>query len=305
MKTAAHFRRVEDQMAKDRAHADFALKTATTRFSASMNAFKALNTKRFAKTVKSINAARAEAKARVKKAKGEFNMKIRLLRATVKQQKARTLARINTLSGVVAKHKLDQARVNANVAAETKRMIKIGQQRYDEHLKKDKELKALVKSNQAANAKRLGAMSKAYMAQLDSVENTMKKNRAHATRRLAQETSKLYAAISKSEKAQMKVNGNLAVPVWTLPRASAKPRTTSPPGPPSCTPSSFTTTGSSRRSWTSSPALSVLTPSRTSVAVKPLPPSRRPIRKCSLLLCKLPSARVRSACRLPRTSWSR
>merc|ERR1719478_1114994 len=47
MKTAAHFRRVEDQMAKDRAHA----------------------------------------KARVKKAKGEFNMKIRLLRATVKQQK--------------------------------------------------------------------------------------------------------------------------------------------------------------------------------------------------------------------------
>merc|ERR1712072_527826 len=31
-----------------------------------------------------------------------------------------------------------------------------------------------------------------------------------ATRRLAQETSKLYAAISKSEKAQMKVNGNLA-----------------------------------------------------------------------------------------------
>merc|ERR1719310_872213 len=142
MKTAAHFRRVEDQMAKDRAHADFALKSATTRFSASLNAAKALNTKRFAKTVRKINAARAEAKARVAKAK--------------------TLARINTLSGVVAKHKLDQARVNANVNAEIKRMIKIGQERYDEHLKKDKELKALVNSNRAANAKRLTAMAKAY-----------------------------------------------------------------------------------------------------------------------------------------------
>merc|ERR1712164_178795 len=210
MKTAAHFRRVEDQMAKDRAHADFALKTATTRFSASLNAAKALNTKRFAKTVRKINAARAEAKARVAKAKGEFNLKLRLLEATVKNQKAKTLARINTLSGVVAKHKLDQARVNANVNAEIKRMIKIGQKRYDEHLKKDKELKALVNSNRAANAKRLTAMSKSYMAQLDAVENTMKKNRAHASRRLAQETAKLYAAISKSEKAQMKVNGNLA-----------------------------------------------------------------------------------------------
>merc|ERR1711975_137721 len=170
MKTAAHFRRVEDQMAKDR----------------------------------------AEAEARVAKAKGEFNLKLRLLQATVKNQKAKTLARINSLSGVVAKHKLDQARVNANVNAEIKRMIKIGQKRYDEHLKKDKELKALVNSNRAANAKRLTAMSKSYMAQLDAVENTMKKNRAHASRRLAQETAKLYAAISKSEKAQMKVNGNLA-----------------------------------------------------------------------------------------------
>merc|ERR1712127_46723 len=210
MKTAAHFRRVEDQMAKDRAHADFALKTATTRMSASLNAAKALNSKRFAETVKKLNAAKAEAKARVKAARGEFNLKIRLLRNTVKMQKARTLARINTLSGVVQKHKLDQAQVNSNVAAETKRMIKIGQERYDEHLKKDKELKNLVKSNRAANAKRLNAMSKAYMAQLDSVENTMKKNRAHATRRLAQETSKLSAAISKNEKQQMKVNGNLA-----------------------------------------------------------------------------------------------
>jgi hypothetical protein len=210
MKTAAHFRRVEDQMAKDRAHADFALKSATTRFSASLNAAKALNTKRFAKTVRKINAARAEAKARVAKAKGEFNLKLRLLQATVKNQKAKTLARINSLSGVVAKHKLDQARVNANVNAEIKRMINIGQKRYDEHLKKDKELKSLVNSNRAANSKRLTAMAKAYTAELDAVQNTMKKNRAHASRRLAQETAKLYAAISKSEKAQMKVNGNLA-----------------------------------------------------------------------------------------------
>merc|ERR1712159_111811 len=38
----------------------------------------------------------------------------------------------------------------------------------------------------------------------------MKKNRAHATHMLAKETGKLYAAIEKSEREQMKTNGRLA-----------------------------------------------------------------------------------------------
>merc|ERR1712227_357149 len=51
--------------AEDRHHADMALKSATSRMTASLNAFKALNDKNFAKTVKDIAAAKAEAKARV------------------------------------------------------------------------------------------------------------------------------------------------------------------------------------------------------------------------------------------------
>merc|ERR1712164_189623 len=63
-KTAAHFRRVRAKMAADRHHADMALKSATSRMTASLNAAKALNDKNFAKTVKDIAAAKAEAKAR-------------------------------------------------------------------------------------------------------------------------------------------------------------------------------------------------------------------------------------------------
>merc|ERR1711881_819811 len=47
-------------------------------------------------------------------------------------------------------------------------------------------------------------------AEVDKVRTTMKKNRAHATRMLAKKTAALYSAIAKSEKAQMKVNGDLA-----------------------------------------------------------------------------------------------
>merc|ERR1719352_129791 len=51
--------------AADRHHADMALKAATSRMTASLNAAKALNDRRFSKTVKDIAAAKAEAKSRV------------------------------------------------------------------------------------------------------------------------------------------------------------------------------------------------------------------------------------------------
>merc|ERR1712225_37870 len=105
-KTAAHFRRVRAKMARDRHHADMALKSATSRMTASLNAAKALNDRNFAKTVKDIAAAKEEAKARVAAARTEFKTKINLLRATVKQQVAKTNARITKLSGVVNKNKL-------------------------------------------------------------------------------------------------------------------------------------------------------------------------------------------------------
>merc|ERR1711881_72320 len=209
-KTAARFRRVRSRMARDRKHADFALKTATTHMTASLNAAKALNDKRFAANVKRIAHARKEAAARVAASKRLFRVKIRSLRATVKQQVAKTNARITQLSGVVDKNKLAQAKVNANVRAEMDRMIKIGNKRYKQHLKKDAELKRLINSNKAANDRRLKAMANHYAAELDKVRTTMKKNRAHATRMLAKKTAALYSAIAKSEKAQMKVNGDLA-----------------------------------------------------------------------------------------------
>merc|ERR1712178_457984 len=209
-KTAAHFRRVRAKMAADRHHADMALKSATSRMTASLNAAKALNDKNFAKTVKDIAAAKAEAKARVAAARTEFKTKINLLRATVKQQVAKTNARVTQLTGVVNKNKLEQAKVNANVRAEMNRMIKVGNKRYQEHLKKDAELKNLIKKNKAATDARLKAMADHYSTELDKVRSTMKKNRAHATHMLAKETGKLYAAIAKSEKAQMKINGKLA-----------------------------------------------------------------------------------------------
>merc|ERR1711959_720051 len=108
-------------------------------------------------------------------ARAEFRVRIRSLRSTVHKQVAKTNARITQLSGVVDKDKLAQAKVNANVRAEMDRMIKVGNQRYKQHLKKDAELKRLVMSTRAANFARLKAMANHYAAELDKIRATMKK----------------------------------------------------------------------------------------------------------------------------------
>jgi hypothetical protein len=209
-KTANHFRRVRTKMAKDRDHADRALKIASTRMHASLNAFSAMNTKRFQKTMKDIAAAKKEARARVKAAKVAFKSHILELRAQVNQQVAKTNRRMKQLSGVVEKAKLAQAKVNANVEAEMTRMMKLGNKRYQQHLAKDKELLKTINKNKAANDKRIKAMADHYNAEMNAVRKTMAKNRAHASHMLAKESAKLYGAIAKSEAAQLKVNKALA-----------------------------------------------------------------------------------------------
>merc|ERR1711998_258149 len=197
-------------MAADRHAADLALKAASTQMTASLNAFKALNDQRFAKTGKDIAAPKAEAKARVAAAQTPFKTSLYKLSATVKDQVHKTNLRIDQLSNTVTKNKAAQAKINSNVNAEMKRMITLGNKRYQEHLKKDKELETLIKSNKAATDKRMKVMAAHYMMEIQEVRATMNKNRAHATHMLAKESAKLYSAIEKSERAQMATNKNLA-----------------------------------------------------------------------------------------------
>jgi hypothetical protein len=208
-KTAAQFRRVREKMAEDRHHADMALKAASNRMTASMNAFTALNNKRFQKTVSDIAAAKKEAKDRLDKAETSFKVGLRSLTSTVQEQVQKTNARIEQVSNTVDKNKVAQAKINANVNAEAKRMVALGNKRYNEHLKKDKELKNLIDSNKAATDKRLQAMSAHFTMELNAVKATMKKNRAHASHMLAKKSAELYTQIEKDERAQLDTNGKL------------------------------------------------------------------------------------------------
>merc|ERR1711998_190691 len=170
----------------------------------------ALNDQRFAQTIKDIAAAKAEAKARVAAAETTFKTGLFKLTATVKDQVHKTNLRIDQLSNTVTKNKAAQAKINSNVNAEMKRMVDLGNKRYQEHMGKDAELKSLIDSNKAATDKRMEAMGAHYEMELGAVRATMKKNRAHATHMLAKKSAELYGAIADMEAEQLKTNEELA-----------------------------------------------------------------------------------------------
>merc|ERR1712159_196138 len=204
--TAAEFHQVRDTMAKDRAHADAALSHASARMNAAMNAAKLLQKKRFAQTVQDIAGAKKEANDRVAKFRASFKTDILHLSGVVSEQSKKLNNRVTQLAGVVANNKLEQAKVNANVDKEIKNMIKIGNDRYQEHLKKDKELHGLMAKNREETEKAMTAMSQKFFAAIDAIKAQMKKDRASAEHGLSKATSGLYATLTANLKAQAAAN---------------------------------------------------------------------------------------------------
>merc|ERR1712054_183438 len=208
--TAAQFNDVETKMAKNRHEIDMALKQATMRFEAALNAQKALEAHRYAQTVRNIAAARADAKAKVAKAKTEFKVGLLQLSSTVKEQVTKVNNRIDNTAGVVRSNRAAQAKVNANVNAEMSRMIKLGNKRYKKHLQNDIELQKLIQKGQAETDRKLNRMAMQFNQALASVHKQLAKDRKHAENKLRKGTSAVWAALWKNQAMQAKKNAAIA-----------------------------------------------------------------------------------------------
>merc|ERR1712205_131180 len=208
--TAAQFNDVETKMAKNRHEIDMALKQATMRFEASLNAQKALESKRYAQTVRNIQAARDDAKKKTAAAKTEFKVGLLQLSSTVKSQVAKVNARIDNTAGVVRSNRAAQAKVNANVNAEMSRMIKLGNKRYKQHLKSDIELQKLIQKGQAETNRKLDRMAMSFNQALASVRRQLAKDRKHAENKLKKSTGGVWAALWKNQAMQAKKNAAMA-----------------------------------------------------------------------------------------------
>merc|ERR1712054_114767 len=208
-KISAQFAATRKQMADDRAHADAQLAHTTSRMNAALSAQTALQDKRFSQTVADIAQAKKEANDRVEGFKTSFNADIMALSEKCEQQTKQLNHRQNQLAATVTSNKNEQAKVNNNVNAELKRMVKVGNDRYAEHLKKDAELKALMAANKADTEKQMVDMKNAFFGSLNKIKAQMKKDREHAESSLASATSGLFKTLADNKEAQEAVNKEL------------------------------------------------------------------------------------------------
>merc|ERR1712054_578058 len=208
--TAAEFHRVNVAMAKQRHEIDMAMKHATTRFAASLNAARALEDRRYARSIADIQAARKDTNRRVAAAKKEFKVGILRLSSVVKQQVQRVTSRIDATAGVVRSDRAAQAKINANVNAEMSRMVRLGNKRYKAHLKNDVELQKLIHKGQAETDSKLNRMAMQFNQALASVRAQLAKDRKHAENKLRKGTSAVWGALWKNQAMQAKKNAQMA-----------------------------------------------------------------------------------------------
>merc|ERR1712164_50676 len=204
--TAAQFNDVETKMAKNRHDIDMALKQATMRFEAALNAQKALEAHRYAQTVRNIAAAKADAAKKVAAAKTEFKVGLLQLSSTVKEQVTKVNNRIDHTAGVVRSNRAAQANVNAEMS----RMIKLGNKRYKKHLHDDVELQKLIHKGQAETDSKLNRMAMQFNQALASVRRQLAKDRKHAENKLRKGTSAVWGALWKNQAMQAKKNAAMA-----------------------------------------------------------------------------------------------
>jgi hypothetical protein len=96
----------------------------------------------------------------------------------LQEQSQKLNSRVTQLAGVVSSNKADQAHLNAQVNAELKRIGKVGDDRYKEHLKKDAELKSLMAANKADTSAQMSKMRETFYSKLTAIKDQMKKDRA-------------------------------------------------------------------------------------------------------------------------------
>merc|ERR1712054_77154 len=163
------------------------------------------------KRIVASNAAKKEANARVAKFRSGFKVSILQLKGVVETQTKKLNKRVNDLSATITKNKFEQAKANRVVNAELKRMVKLGADRYAEHLKKDKELRRLMDKNKAATARSMGRLVETFNARLGAINRQMAKDRKNSERKLGKATSTLYNVLKKNAEAQAKANKALTM----------------------------------------------------------------------------------------------
>merc|ERR1711881_152758 len=163
------------KLAKDRAHADTSLASATNAMNDSLAKQAALADARFSHTVRNIAAARAQCRRQVAAARKSFTTAIVRVTSEVKDQETRLSGEIAVVSGEVVSNRAAQMRVNRRTGAELKRITKLANMQARNNARNRRNSRRIASYSARARAELFQA-KKAFGARLSTLTNTVTAN---------------------------------------------------------------------------------------------------------------------------------
>merc|ERR1711998_530499 len=205
----AKFGKAQAKLAADKKHADLALGSAVNGLNDALAKQAALADSRFEKTVKDISAARKEAATEVSDLRKAFGSELARATAEAKRTKQILVDNIAKVSGEVISMKANQARVNAKVGVELKRIEGLANHRFSESKKARGKHRMLMDENKAAAAEEVKALTSDLKTKLAKLRKTNSDNRIEMAKDLSTATETFYEKMSAVQKENMKNIGEL------------------------------------------------------------------------------------------------
>merc|ERR1711988_750013 len=197
---SAKFGKAYERLAANRGHFDKKLGAASTGLNDALAKQAALADSRFSKTVKDLNAARAQATTQVQQLRKDFATQMATVTAEVKNVETRLVGEIAVVSGEVISNKANQIRVNRRVAAELKRVVRVSDRRYSASKRARGKLKLLMDENKAAASAEVKALSTSLKTKLAKARGRNARNRREMAKDLSAATRTLYERMSNMQK---------------------------------------------------------------------------------------------------------
>merc|ERR1719407_435019 len=169
------------------------------RAAAALGRARSADAARYARTVKDLRTARAQASRQVANLRKAFTSNLATVTSHIKDVETRLTSEISVVSAEVVSVKANQMRVNRRVAGEIKRIRSIANKRHSEARRARGKLKMLMDENKAAAAQEVKALARDTVRRIGHLRSRAARNRISMARDLTRATGKLYKRMSKMQ----------------------------------------------------------------------------------------------------------
>merc|ERR550514_1981155 len=201
-RAASKFGAAYVRLAKNQAHFSQSLAGHVTGLNNALAKQAALADSRFAKTVKDLSKARAQAASQVAQLRKGFAVSMAAVRLETSRVEQRIVGSIGVATGELISLKANQLRVNRRVDATLKRIVRVSDTRFSSSKRARGKLKLLMDENKGAAHAEITNLGKQLGTKLEKLDKTVANHRIEMAKDLSAATKALYEKMASNQRSQ-------------------------------------------------------------------------------------------------------